>query len=159
MSSDLPKIQPNFRQISALAFCRNLSKIWLAFWEIWRHQNVILRLNDLETNVGEKGESITKLGTLQVLSHSNEFRPQVNPNHCAGLEYNSKIITYCLEAFVVHIWVISSETVEFRVPGSRNWDPLLYKIQMNQINNLDLNLQFCFRYAETLPHLLLTSCT
>ena len=25
----------------------NLSKIWLAFWEIWRHQNFILRLTDL----------------------------------------------------------------------------------------------------------------
>ena len=26
---------------------RNLSTIWLAFWEIWRRQNFILRLTDL----------------------------------------------------------------------------------------------------------------
>ena len=34
-----------------LIWGRNLSKIWLAFWEIWRHQNFILRLTDLSHKV------------------------------------------------------------------------------------------------------------
>ena len=41
-----PKSQPNIYQISALASLgRNLSKIWLAFREIWRHQKFHLTKN------------------------------------------------------------------------------------------------------------------
>ena len=39
VSSSLPKSPPNFLQTSVLASSgRNLSRIWLPFWEIWRHQ-------------------------------------------------------------------------------------------------------------------------
>ena len=112
-------------------------------------------------------QTLVKRGNLfQIfLSHSNEFRPQVNPNHCAGLEYNSKIITYCLEAFVVHIWVISSETVEFpqfRVPRSWNWYPLFIWLKNLNGSNQQFVIQIYnsfFSYAKTLPYLMLTSCT
>ena len=48
VSSNLPKSQPNFKQISDLwRKGKNLSNIWLTFLEIWIHQNFILRLIDL----------------------------------------------------------------------------------------------------------------
>ena len=102
-------------------------------------------------------QTLVKRGDLfQIfLFQSNEFRPQVNPNHCAGLEYNSKIITYCLEAFVVHIWVISSETVEFpqfRVP--RSWIGILFymieKFKWLKSTICNSDLQFFFQLCKNL---------
>ena len=47
VSSNLTKSQPNFRQTSALARAEICLKFGMAFLEIWRHQNFILRITDL----------------------------------------------------------------------------------------------------------------
>ena len=66
------KGKPNYRQIS-MKLGQKSVKIWLAFWEIWRNQNFIMRLTDLYKRTIE----LFSLNILFIFSGKNLMKKNI----------------------------------------------------------------------------------